>query len=483
MKKLKLSLSICMMCLCVAVLCMGILAAGSATYSITGKISYNMIDYVARTNTRVYKVQGKKDISGLTTVVNTLSTMTFEDIERTTTTYYVPAGTLNAQTTTKTSDTETTFLGNFDFEYGAVDSSVYYYTFFVVININNISDDYSLTASITNNDTNKTALTSSDTSYIYTNATQTSILKDETRNIVVGFSLKSEPTENIEENFSYALTITCSDPPAPTLADLTLLEDTTDDYYYVELGQKSDTDTTKLRWRLISVDGTTKYNYVEGTTPTLQSGSIFMQQTLLESATMPWGDTAVACDYFSECTIKPKIEKGDIFNLTSQEKRIMKNVISNKQIDHVDFLHPFSGGDSANLYLSDSAYTFNYDENNPRVVEWRKTVTIEMPENQINYFWLPSIRELFIYVNGTTLADSQKTMDIGDSDWNNLKWLDGCWTRTPMWIYDTSKGDSSYGCIGQIINGACRVFYTSFESNQRTNSLTNSDLRACFSIA
>ena len=113
-----------------------------------------------------------------------------------------------------------------------------------------------MTASITNNDTNKTALTSSDTSYIYTNATQTSILKDETRNIVVGFSLKSEPTENIEENFSYALTITCSDPPAPTLADLTLLEDTTDDYYYVELGQKSDTDTTKLRWRLISVDGT-----------------------------------------------------------------------------------------------------------------------------------------------------------------------------------------------------------------------------------
>ena len=106
-----------------------------------------------------------------------------------------------------------------------------------------------------------------------------------------------------------------------------------------------------------------------------------------------------------------------------------------------------------------------------------------MPENQINYFWLPSIRELFIYVNGTTLADSQKTMDIGDSDWNNLKWLDGCWTRTPMWIYDTSKGDSSYGCIGQIINGACGVFYTSFESNQRTNSLTNSDLRACFSIA
>lgn len=70
MKKLKLILSVCLMCLSVAVLCMGILAYNSATYKITGSMTYNMTADLAMINTRVYRVAGQLSKDELTTAID-----------------------------------------------------------------------------------------------------------------------------------------------------------------------------------------------------------------------------------------------------------------------------------------------------------------------------------------------------------------------------------------------------------------------------
>ena len=206
MKKLKLSLSICMMCLCVAVLCMGILAASSATYSITGKISYNMIDGVALVNTRVYKVAGTTSASDLSTACTNLSSKSFEEIERDTSTYYILSQKLDSQplinTSNETSSSKTTSV---NIVYGAVDSGVEYYTYYVVIEIKNVSTDtgYVLNSYL---DT----LATSEISEIVSNANGSTnivtIKSGEFSNIVIGFSYKGDDKTKIDE-FKWTLNV------------------------------------------------------------------------------------------------------------------------------------------------------------------------------------------------------------------------------------------------------------------------------------
>ena len=275
------------MCLSVAVLCMGILAANSATYNINGNMSYNMLDYVASINTRVYKVAGQTDITGLTSGVNTLSTMTFEQIERTiiaetdaSDKYYILTEKLSAQTTTADGGE---FSGNVNIEYGATDSSVEYYTFYVVINIKETTGDYKLTATLKNSSGTEISGTLSDDnskSYIYTNGSQSNVVKTDTKNIVMGFSLKtSSMTESFtSDSFEYKLSLSCCVKPTTFLTTLT--NDTTNSYWYVELGTLS--DGTPIRWRVVSLNGTSKYTYTSEK-PTVGTDTVFLQETCLDS--------------------------------------------------------------------------------------------------------------------------------------------------------------------------------------------------------
>ena len=206
MKKVKLFLSLCMMCLSIAVLCMGILAANSATYNITGNMSYNMIDGVALVNTRVYKVAGTE--SDLSTKCTELSSKSFEEIERDTSTYYILSQKLDSQPLINTSSGETTYSSNkkdVKIVYGAVDSGVVYYTYYVVIQIRNMSTDksYVLNAYLE-------TVTTPTKSNVVVNATSDNVVwitSGNYSNIIVALTYNGTSTDKDEDSFSYNLTV------------------------------------------------------------------------------------------------------------------------------------------------------------------------------------------------------------------------------------------------------------------------------------
>ena len=199
MKKIKLFLSLCMMCLCVAVLCMGILAVSSATYNINGNISYNMVDGVALVNTRVYKVAGTN--SSLSTSCTTLSTMTFETIEQTS--GYVLSQKLDTKATLSSGAISSEIsAGSINISFGATDSSVYYYTFYIVINITNLTNAGALSATLSDNTTYASTISK------VVNTSQMTIIKQgETKNIVIGLTIPNTTTDEIDIEVNYSLSI------------------------------------------------------------------------------------------------------------------------------------------------------------------------------------------------------------------------------------------------------------------------------------
>ena len=201
MKKLKLSLSICMMCLCLAVLCMGILAVSSVSYQINGNISYNMIDGIALVNTRVYKIADQKTTTELETTATTLSTMTFEAIESSTDLGFILSQKLDTKATLSNGATSDEIsAGSINIGFGATDSSVYYYTFYIVINITNLSSEGKLSATLTDNTTYTNV-----NNYIL--SSQTGISKGDTKNIVIGLSLSDTTVESVNIDMAYSLSI------------------------------------------------------------------------------------------------------------------------------------------------------------------------------------------------------------------------------------------------------------------------------------
>ena len=202
MKKIKLFLSLCMMCLCIAVLCMGILAVSSATYNINGNISYNMVDGVALVNTRVYKVAGTN--SSLSTSCTTLSTMTFETIEQTS--GYVLSQKLDTKATLSSGATSSEIsAGSINIGFGATDSSVYYYTFYIVINITNLTDNGALSATLTDNTTYASTITK-----VVNTSQMTTIEKGDTKNIVIGLTIPSTTTDEVYSTINYSITVSFS---------------------------------------------------------------------------------------------------------------------------------------------------------------------------------------------------------------------------------------------------------------------------------
>ena len=381
----KMLMLLSLMFLSIAVLCMGVLAAESATYNIAGNISYNMVDYVARINTRVYKVEGQTDETGLATGIQTLSDMTFEQIERSTDPYYVLSQKLDTGAVTRTSDTTTNITGNVNIEYGAVDSSVEYYTFYVVINIKETTGSYVLSASL-----NET-VSSSTTSYMKSNQSQSGIEKSNTQNIVIGFSLKSA-TANSTESFSYTLKIGAVKWSA---FSVTLTDGGT--YWYTELGTLS--DGTKVKWQLVSLDGENKYEYTS-TKPTKHKGAIFLQKTYLGSMCAFGSDNM---SYYNS-TIRTNVNTLTTWNLTDSN---VSSIIKKRNIRSIT-------GYNTDGSTGETKFTGETDD----------------------YFWLLDVGEVETFL-GTTEEERRWTPDNSSSEIafylrcpNNLRSMSILYVRT-----------------------------------------------------
>ena len=190
MKKFKLFASLSTLCLCIAVLCMGIYAAQSVSYTISGTITYTVEDVFVEITTKVYKVSEKQGYQTMETNATTLATTSFSDIDTNTYTLSQELTTFNSATST------TTTSENINIAYGENA-----YTYYIVINIKNLTSSKNCSAYVTNN---TTATTNSNT---YTNTYQNNITSTETRNIVIAYSLSDEKTSITSANISYTVNV------------------------------------------------------------------------------------------------------------------------------------------------------------------------------------------------------------------------------------------------------------------------------------
>ena len=407
MKKSKLLLSLAMMCLSVAVLCFGVLAAQSVNYTISGTISYTVEDVFANISARVFKVSGQQTTDTMQTNVDTLSTTALGSIANST---YIEDTTnsLNGLNTTDVGSASDTIT---------IDMKVEYLTYYIVINISNLADRV-INAKLTDATTYTNLNTAS-------KLIQNGIAKGETKNLIVAFSLADKKVGIESLTIDYSIAVRYKE--FSFVDELTA--DTTNSYWYVELGQKSSTDTTKLRWRYVgdystNSDGTetfTRYDYTEDR-PTVGSGSVFVQQTPL-SETVAWGSSSSAVNYFTESTLRERIKDGDLFNLTTaEEKYLVEGIIKAKNL-----------GDLTECFVKEkwfggSDYGQGFGLSNTKLT---------VDKNCLDSFWLMDVSEACLFFNDPLLDDSSSEYHHSHT---NVTWTEenstlSFWLRNPCVAY------------------------------------------------
>ncbi len=280
MKKSKLLLSLAMMCLSIVVLCFGVLAATSVTYSISGTISYTVTDVFVKINTSVFGVKAQQDKATVIANVKTLETKALDSIADSTYTLtqtMVEYDSSSATGETVTHTAQTSESKGVEIVYGGDNG---YYTYYIVINIQNLSTSKNVYAKVT--DTTTADLNSIKTTNEYQNA----ITSNETKNIVIAYSIKDK-TQGIDSTtaqFNYSLLVNYRDTDYTN--EMELIKDTEDGGYYVILGKRVDLSTmtatdVNMKWELISLDGETKYTYTNGNDnleTRYLSGAIFLME-------------------------------------------------------------------------------------------------------------------------------------------------------------------------------------------------------------
>ena len=432
MKKLKLFLSLCMMCLCIAVLCIGILAASSATYNINGNISYNMIDGVALVNTRVYKVAGTE--SDLSTKCTELSSKSFEEIERDTSTYYILSQKLDSEPLVNTSnETSSSSTTSVNIVYGAVESGVEYYTYYIVIEIKYVSTDtgYVLNAYLS-------TLGTSTISNLASNANGESnkieIASGEFYNIVIGLSYTGTTTT---EKFNYTLNMSYNELTGFNKLLTTYADANEANYWGVPFGKVASGSKTPVIWRYVgdystSSGGTetfTRYESYTNKKPKLVSGSVFVQETSLTNNSVEWGSTYTCNNYFTECTIRASIREGGLFSLDYDEELIKKSYIQSRTLPDIEWFE---------LNYDKGRYVFPY--------QYRDNLKLSNGNN--DYFWLMDVREISLYFNDPLQEDTEAEYDYQHKNivWGKSDSGVSFWLRTPSVYYNSGGYEGDYLC-------------------------------------
>ncbi len=215
MKKLKICLSVATVCLAIAVFCFGVIAATNVTYTIGGSVSYVVTDAFVDIKTRVYtskekatsdtKLLAKSNyLTSTTYITNALENGTLTEVEK------YSDGRLDVNTLQdqrepaiypdQTPDTKIN-----------IDYSNSNYTWYIVVSITNIADN-----TVWANVSGQTFTGDFNSFANYTGGID-SIAKDETKSIVLGFSVKDEKTSIKDSTFDYSLTISADQDAKPVL--------------------------------------------------------------------------------------------------------------------------------------------------------------------------------------------------------------------------------------------------------------------------
>lgn len=198
MKKLKLLSSITLMCLAMAILCVGVLSAVNVTYSIGGSINYEIQDVYVKIKTKIYKSEDQRSAQELQDDVTTLSQTSLDSI---TYTLSQDKGEYNSFTNQGTSSAT-----GIDISFGESTDGKIYYTYYIVVNVENLSTLTNIYAVLESNkdiDTSNLAVASQ--------TFQKNILKNTTnRNIIVAYSIIN-PLQNVDLAFDYTLSVKFGD--------------------------------------------------------------------------------------------------------------------------------------------------------------------------------------------------------------------------------------------------------------------------------
>ncbi len=185
MKKMKLLMSLSMLCLSIAMLCFGVFAASSVTYTISGTISYEVKDVFCTISGKVYKNSNSNVAAAtLNTNLTTLIGGTEEG--------YTTAQTLNGKTTTGTTTATETLSETVNITFGRGTNDEEWYTYYIVLTIQNNSTK-ALSAKLTINHP-VTGDTGFDLLNISTENKTASIAANSAGKVGVAYSLNSKLT-------------------------------------------------------------------------------------------------------------------------------------------------------------------------------------------------------------------------------------------------------------------------------------------------
>ena len=203
------------MCLTLAILCFGVFAATSVTYTISGTVSYQIVDVFAKINAYVFKVTDQTSSADMKKNIDTLATMLPENIQNSATasnsnlSYVFDQKLDEFDTTVDLEKTNVSQELDITLGQGANLEDIGYYTYYIVINIENLADR--AVNAMLSDKTKYTNLISS------SNYIQNNITKDASKNLVVAFSIKDK-TQSIEEaEINYSIEVSYTEYVLPVL--------------------------------------------------------------------------------------------------------------------------------------------------------------------------------------------------------------------------------------------------------------------------
>ena len=213
-RKSKLIFSLISLCFSIAVLCFGVYSAMQVSYSVSGSVSYEVTDAFVEITTNVYASSERMEQSTLNSNAQNLEDPTYVN------TYTKVGETYTYNSMEELSETNQPKASGIEINYNN------YYTYFIVINIKNLSSDINIYALI-EEDIIGTELNSN----VYKTRYQNGIIKPQTgdnvgKNIVLGFSL-NDATIGVNAEFDYTLNVSTGDyEPQAAVIDVVALDTT-----------------------------------------------------------------------------------------------------------------------------------------------------------------------------------------------------------------------------------------------------------------
>ena len=419
------------MCLSIAILCFGVISATSVEYSISGKITYEAPNLDVKVTTKTYGIPWSSTNEGCAVYhlcfscdelrdeassvfigdewsdLSADDKTTFTEVYRKifmaqmeSTRLVEPDSTdwLNLVCSSEWTPSSTSNETVIPINYGDSETEENkYWIYLTFINVQNLNSEKAVkanlidTTDVTNGDNRNSLIfqTTDTLNYITTADNQTVTNSDGSkttsscRNLVLIYSVKDLYTKVENVSFSYNVKITEDD--GESLGNQkTLLSDETNGYYYVNLGTAlNGAKKIGRKWRLVSLDGQTRYTYDSSNSPTLQKGkSLFVQETYSESSDSTYFNEGSSNSNYYTSSIRKKVQTGEYLGLTES--------------DISDFIEPVDLG-SISYYMGNSSSLSIDTDATP--------ITKDSSDTTKDYFYLMSYEEVNTFLDTKAFTD------------------------------------------------------------------------------